>query len=131
MIRRVAAFAVFALLTAPLAYADPAPDPHMPNMQAGYCPGGGMGSQISLAYCDGVPYPDGSYWHAIQYGAPMIGHPYGLLSPGLQCVVGGGAVPQPAPSPVVVVAAPAGATASFSAVLAVPPATAVKAAAPK
>jgi hypothetical protein len=50
------------------AYADPAPDPHMPNMQAGYCPGGGMGSQSSLAYCDGVPYPDGSYWHAIQYG---------------------------------------------------------------
>jgi hypothetical protein len=46
----------------------------MPNMQAGYCPGGGMGSQISLAYCDGVPYRDGSYWHAIQYGAPMIGH---------------------------------------------------------
>jgi hypothetical protein len=44
------------------AYADPAPDPHMPNMQAGYCPGGGMGSQISLASCDGVPYLDGSYW---------------------------------------------------------------------
>jgi hypothetical protein len=85
------------LLAAPAAHADPPPDPHMPNMQAGYCPGGGMGSQISLAYCDGVPYPDGSYWHAIQYGAPMIGHPYGLLSPGLQCVVGGGAVPQPAP----------------------------------
>ncbi|PRI13036.1 hypothetical protein B2J96_23505 [Mycobacterium shigaense] len=79
------------------AHADPAPDPHMPNMQAGYCPGGGMGSQISLAYCDGVPFPDGSYWHAIQYGAPMIGHPYGLVSPGLQCVVPGGAVPAPAP----------------------------------
>jgi len=59
-----------------MAHADP--DPHMPNMQAGYCPGGGIGSQISLAYCDGVPYPDGSYWHAIQYGAPMIGHPYGM-----------------------------------------------------
>jgi len=59
--------------------------------------GGGAGSQISMAYCDGVPYPDGSYWHAIQYGAPMIGHPYGLLSPGLQCVVPGGPVPQPAP----------------------------------
>jgi len=79
------------------AVAQADPDPHMPNMQAGYCPGGGMGSQISLAYCDGVPYPDGSYWHAIQYGAPMIGHPFGLVSPGLQCVVGGGAVPQPAP----------------------------------
>jgi predicted Na+-dependent transporter len=30
-----------------LAHADPGP--HMPNMQAGYCPGGGMGSQIYLA----------------------------------------------------------------------------------
>ncbi|MDT5108554.1 MAG: hypothetical protein QOI01_47 [Mycobacterium sp.] len=89
--------ATAAALSAAPAYAEPGPDPHMPNMQSGYCPGGGMGSQISLAYCDGVPYPDGSYWHTIQYGAPMIGHPYGLLSPGLQCVVGGGAVPQPAP----------------------------------
>jgi hypothetical protein len=73
-----------------LAHADP--DPHMPNMQAGYCPGGGTGSQIYLAYRDGVPYPNGSYWHAIQYGVPVIGHPDGALSPGLQCVVGGGAV---------------------------------------
>jgi hypothetical protein len=89
--------AAAAVLSAAPAFADPAADPHMPNMQTGYCPGGGMGSQISLAYCDGVPYSDGSYWHTIQYGAPMIGHPYGLLSPGLQCVVGGGAVPQPAP----------------------------------
>ena len=74
-----------------MAHADP--DRHMPNMQAGYYPGGGMGAQISLAYCDGVPYPDGPSWHAIQYGAPMIGHPYGIVPPGLQCVVGGGAVP--------------------------------------
>lgn len=75
------------------------PDPHMPNMQSGYCPGGGMGSQISMAYCDGVKYPDGSYWHIIQYGAPMIGHPYGLLSPGMQCVINpdNGPIPQPAP----------------------------------
>jgi hypothetical protein len=94
----IATAALFGIAPA-TAYADPPPDPHTPNMQAGYCPGGGMGSQISLAYCDGVPYPDGSYWHTIQYGAPMIGHPYGLLSPGMQCVVNpdGGPLPQPAP----------------------------------
>jgi hypothetical protein len=46
------------------AYADPAHDPHMPNMQAGYCPGGGMGSQISLAYCD-EPAPPGGCGGAV------------------------------------------------------------------
>lgn len=80
-----------------IAAAQPAPDPHIPDMQAGNCPGGGMGSPISFAYCDGVPYADGTYWHIIQYGAPMIGRPYGLLSPGKQCVIGGGPIPQPAP----------------------------------
>ena len=91
------------LLSAPfatLAHADPPPDPHIPNMQAGYCPGGGIGSQISRAYCDGAPYPDGSYGHTLQYGAPMIGHPYGRLSPRMQCVVNpdGGPLPQLAPA---------------------------------
>jgi hypothetical protein len=58
----LAAFGVAAaaMLTSATAYADPVPDPHMPNMQAGYCPGGGMGSQLSLAYWDGVRYPDAS-----------------------------------------------------------------------
>lgn len=87
-----------AVLSAGPACADPVADPHMPNMQAGYCPGGGVGSQISLAYCDGMPFPDGSYWHTIQYGAPMIGHPYGLLSPGLQCVVGWRSDPSASPA---------------------------------
>lgn len=72
-------------------------DPHVPNMSASYCPGGGQGSPIYLGYCDGTPYPDGSYWHTIQYGIPVLGHDNGLLSPGMQCVVGGGLVPQPAP----------------------------------
>jgi hypothetical protein len=45
-----------------MAHADP--DPHMPNMQAGYCPGGGMGSQISLAYCD-EPAPPGGCGGAV------------------------------------------------------------------
>jgi hypothetical protein len=91
------AAAATALLGSGFAVADP--DPHIPDMAAGYCPGGGMGSQIYLAYCDGVPYPDGSYWHTIQYEVPVIGHPNGLLSPGMQCVVnpGGGPAPQPAP----------------------------------
>ncbi|WP_246182777.1 hypothetical protein [Mycolicibacterium grossiae] len=71
----VVAAGVAALAVAFAAPAAADPDPHMPDMQSGYCPGGGMGSQISLAYCDGVPYPDGTFWHAIQYGAPMIGRP--------------------------------------------------------
>ena len=74
--------AAVAVLFAAPAQADPAPDPHMPNMQAGYCPGGGMGSQVWAAYCDGVPYPDGTFWHAIQYGVPVIGHPTGCCRPG-------------------------------------------------
>jgi len=73
------------------------PDPHMPDPQTMYCPGGGAGSMIYAGWCDGVPYPDGSYWHYIQYGIPMIGHPAGLLSPGMQCVIPNGAVPAPAP----------------------------------
>ena len=56
-----------AALCAPVAYADPAPDPHMPNMQV-YCPGGGVGSQVWAAYCDGVPYPDGTFWHRSSTG---------------------------------------------------------------
>lgn len=83
------------LAAAPMAQADP--DPHMPNPQANYCPGGGMGSMIYAGYCDGVPYADGSFWHYIQYGMPLVGHQAGLLSPGMQCVVPGGPIPAPAP----------------------------------
>ncbi|MEZ0366769.1 hypothetical protein ACAG26_24150 [Mycobacterium sp. pUA109] len=79
-------------------HANADPDPHVPNMAGGYCPGGGQGSPMWLGYCDGVHYPDGSYWHTIQYGLPLIGHPNGLLSPGMQCVVDdGGPIPVAAP----------------------------------
>lgn len=56
-----------------------------------------MASQIALTYCDGMPYSDGSFWHASQYGSPMIFHPYTLDMPRLQCVSGGGPIPRPAP----------------------------------
>jgi hypothetical protein len=45
---------------------------------------------IYMGYRDRAPYPDGSYWHHIQYGIPTINHPGGLLSPGMQCVVNNG-----------------------------------------
>lgn len=89
-----------ALAAAGLALAAPAQaqDPHMPDPQANYCPGGGAGSMIYAGYCDGVPYPDGTFWHYIQYGIPLVGHPAGLLSPGMQCVINnGGPIPAPAP----------------------------------
>ncbi|MDZ7883595.1 MAG: hypothetical protein U5N53_12070 [Mycobacterium sp.] len=91
-----AAMAAVALALSPPAGAEP--DPHVPDPQSNYCPGGGMGSMIYMGYCDGVPYPDGTFWHYIQYGLPMVGHPAGLLSPGMQCVINnGGPVPAPAP----------------------------------
>lgn len=90
-----AALAVgLAASAAPVAYAA---DDHMPNPQANYCPGGGAGTMLYLGYCDGVPFPDGSYWHYIQYGVPMVNHPGGLVGPGMQCVVPNGLIPAPAP----------------------------------
>jgi hypothetical protein len=101
MMMRATLAAVTAAIAACLALAAPAhadPDPHMPDPSNNYCPGGGAGSMIYMGYCDGVPYPDGSYWHHIQYGIPMVGHPAGLLSPGMQCVVNNGSpIPPPAP----------------------------------
>ena len=38
------------------------PDPHKPDITKGYCPGGRWGWG-SLGVCDGVKYPDGSFWH--------------------------------------------------------------------
>ncbi|HET9874314.1 MAG TPA: hypothetical protein VFQ37_00910 [Mycobacterium sp.] len=87
MNRRIAAAA--AALTTLLVTATPAlakppppkppPDPHMPNVQTGYCPGGrGLkgrdaefplrrGLEVSAIYCDGVPYADGSHWRYVQF----------------------------------------------------------------
>ena len=50
----------FTTAFAPTATADPQ-DPHIPNMQSNYCPGGQNGS-YQRSWCDGQLYPDGSYW---------------------------------------------------------------------
>ena len=71
-----------AMLAAPAGHADP--DPHKPDIGANYCPGGGTVDALSAEpSCDGVPYPDGSYWRATKRGASAV-----LV----QCVV-------PAPAP--------------------------------
>ncbi len=91
-----------AIAFAPLAHADPTPDPHIPNPLTGYCPGGGMGNLFE-GYCDGVKYPDGSYWHRIQYGGynlPWFNQTGGAPTQlGLSCVVDpdNSPIPQPAP----------------------------------
>jgi hypothetical protein len=77
-----------ATLAAPTAHADP--DPHKPDVGANYCPGGtgvgGLPGQPAEPFCDGVPYADGSYWHAVQ----RSGTNFVIV----QCVV-----PQPPPGP--------------------------------
>jgi hypothetical protein len=57
------ALIAIAMLTAPTGHADP--DPHKPDVGANFCPGGASPGPPE-AYCDGVPYADGSYWHAMQ-----------------------------------------------------------------
>jgi hypothetical protein len=61
------------LTFAPVAHAGP--DPHMPDPFNGYCPGGGGGNAFE-GYCDGLHYPDGSYWAQNQLrrgnGVPLV-----------------------------------------------------------
>lgn len=76
----VVLFAMTTIVFAPVAHAGP--DPHIPNPQTGYCPGGSMGSPIWFGYCDGEHYPDGTYWHTFQNGIPIYGHPNGALGTG-------------------------------------------------
>lgn len=96
MMRSTAAVAVALsslLAAAAPAMARPEPDPHMPNVQTGYCPAGrGMQPlQVAAIYCDGVPYADGSRWRYVQFPVPpdMPNLNVDLRSMyGLHCVVG-------------------------------------------
>ena len=68
------------------------PDPHMPDLLAGYCPGGKLGIPYTSGYCDGVPYPDGSYWHMVRVTVPFSGTDIFV-----NCVVNARPVPAAAP----------------------------------
>ena len=73
----------------PITHAGPpgTDDPHTPNPEYNYCPGGGSGDPGSY-WCDGEPYPDGSFWHMFKRAHTW--HAY--------CVVDkGNPVPPPAP----------------------------------
>jgi hypothetical protein len=97
---------IAAIVASTIAFAAPAhagSDPHMPDPFNGNCPGGGGGNAFE-GYCDGLHYPDGSYWHKINYGAATA-FPWfmpGQTKPmqlGLSCVIDpdNGPIPQPAP----------------------------------
>jgi hypothetical protein len=98
LVAATAALAAFTL--APVTRADPDPDPHIPNMAANYCPNGGPKWLWAVTYCDGTPYPDGSYWHIVQTQSQSIHDIYSPPTTGpMRCVIDpdGGVVPQPAP----------------------------------
>ncbi|MFV1363791.1 hypothetical protein AAHH97_10165 [Mycolicibacterium elephantis] len=89
----VGAVTAAALATAATGSANQEMDPHMPNTTQGYCPGGGFGGATGWGYCDGIKYPDGSYWHQLRAPAPFVGSTITLT-----CVIDDGSpVPPPAP----------------------------------
>ena len=81
-----------AVLSCGVAYADPPPpwaDDHYPDINHGQC-AGGHGGAFGFGWCDGIHYPDGSYWHQVT-GAGMDN-----LKP--HCVIDTGDM-QPPPAP--------------------------------
>jgi hypothetical protein len=70
----ITAAVVGAVLTfAPISSADP--NPHMPDGQAGYCPGGERSSHGGVRYCLGLPFANGAFY--AQRGGFGAGGPFG------------------------------------------------------
>lgn len=65
-----------ALMITPTASADP--DPHIPNADAGWCPGGQGPSYGGQKYCNGAPYPSGAFYS--QSGSFGANGPFGPWS---------------------------------------------------
>ncbi|GAB5014604.1 hypothetical protein [Mycobacterium avium] len=92
-----AALSIVPAIVAP-APATADPDPHMPDVRIGYCPGGRGSKPIQLMpgasygavgyYCNGVPYADGSFWRYVNFPVPasMLADPQQNASYGLHCV---------------------------------------------
>ena len=72
----LATVAGLALALAPVAHADGL-DPHMPDGSKLWCQGG-LGNNMMIPYCDGLHYPDGSYWHQTAASPFGWGGPAGL-----------------------------------------------------
>src|ERR1700742_399039 len=88
-----------------VAHADSDPDPHIPNANANWCPGGGTGfpPSFGVGHCDGTKYPDGSYWRTVLWQPPTVNLEPGFWpifdqTDGLHCVVDNGS-PDPSPAP--------------------------------
>jgi hypothetical protein len=81
----VAGAAGLALMITPTASADP--DPHIPNADAGWCPGGQGSEGGGIKYCNGAPYPSGAF--NSQAGSFGANGPFGPWSwrPGAACKV--------------------------------------------
>lgn len=70
-----AVIAVLSMGLAVPAVADPYHDPYHPDYVRGWCPGGGTNQGVGVSYsnltgwCNGVQYPDGTFWHQTAYTA--------------------------------------------------------------
>lgn len=73
------------LAFAPTAVAHADPDPYIPDPHHDYCQGSGP-SSLTLGYCDGLPYQDGSYWHYVLPWVTITEPRPGMVGPGIQCV---------------------------------------------
>lgn len=72
-----------ALVFTPTAAADP--DPHIPNGEAGWCPGGEQGSYGGARYCLGTPFSTGAFYAQLWSLGPSGPFGPGAWRSGISC----------------------------------------------